>query len=102
MPQSPHRRNERTIMPPRPAAADRPDSRQVLFRTLFRVLVLIAFASLGRHGFGKTFATLLAMSAIFCGIVAVMRREAPFGPVLTHFDEGAIYAALSHVSAALS
>jgi hypothetical protein len=73
------------------------NSRQVLFRLLFRLVLLVAFAGLGGQGFGTTFATLLAMSAIFCAIVAAMRREAMFGHVLTHWDEAATYAVLGHL-----
>jgi hypothetical protein len=67
----------------RPAIPYQLTSRQVLFRVMLRLVLLIAFASFGSHGFGSTFATLLAMSAIFCAIVAAMRREAILGPVLT-------------------
>ena len=47
---------------------------------------------LGTRGFGATFATLLALSAIFCAVVGAMRREMMFGAVLTHWDEAAAYA----------
>ena len=30
------------------------------------------------------------LAAFYCIIVAAIRREAPFGPVLTHFDEAAV------------
>jgi hypothetical protein len=42
------------------------------------------------------------LSAIFCVIVGAMRREAMFGPVLTHWDEAAAYAVIGRLSSALS
>ena len=63
--------------------------RQVLFRFLFRLLLLIAFATFATRGFGTTFSTLLAMSAIFCAVAGAIRREQMLGPALTHWDEAA-------------
>jgi ABC-type microcin C transport system permease subunit YejB len=82
--------------------APQASSRQVLFRIIFRLAVLAAFASFGSAAFGKAFAALLTMSAIFCAIVAVMRREAMFGQPLTHWDEAATYVVLGYVIAALA
>jgi hypothetical protein len=79
---------------PRPTIAHEHDSRQVLFRFLFRLLLLIAFATFGTRGFGTAFSALLAMSAIFCAVAGAMRREEMLGPVLTHWDEAAAYAVL--------
>jgi hypothetical protein len=93
---------ERRIMRlPRPTIAHEHDSRQVLFRFLFRLLLLIAFATFGTRGFGTAFSALLAMSAIFCAVAGAMRREEMLGPVLTHWDEAAAYAVLGHVAAVL-
>jgi len=87
---------------PRPTIAHAPDWRQVLFRFLFRLLLLIAFATFATRGFGTTFSALLAMSAIFCAVAGTIRREEMFGFVLTHWDEAAAYAVLGHVAAGLS
>ncbi len=73
------------------------NSRQVLFRVVFRLVLLTTFATFGSQGFGKTFATLLALSAVFCTVMGAMRREAIFGPALTHWDEAAVYAIFVHV-----
>jgi hypothetical protein len=73
------------------------NSRQVLFRILFRLVLLIAFATFGSQGFGQTFNALLALSAVFCIVAGAMRREAIFGPTLTHWDEAAVYAVADHV-----
>ena len=78
------------------------DSRQVLFRFLFRLLLLIAFATFATRGFGTTFYALLAMSAILFAVAGAMRREQMLGPVLTHWDEAAAYAVLGHVAAVLA
>ena len=74
---------------PKPTFPHQLNSSQVLFRFVFRIVLLSALATLGTRGFGTTFATLLALSAIFCAVVGAMRREAMFGPVLTHWDEAA-------------
>jgi len=68
------------------------NSRQVLFRVVFRLVLLTTFATFGSQGFGKTFAALLALAAVFCIVMGAMRREATFGPALTHWDEAAVYA----------
>jgi len=52
---------------------------------------------LGGQGFGRTFAALLALSAVFCVVTGAMRREAIFGPTLTHWDEAVVYALADHV-----
>jgi hypothetical protein len=76
-------------------------SRQVLFRIIFRLVVLTVFARFGGEAFGKALAALLAMSAIFGAVVAVMRREALFGRSLTHWEEAATYVALAYLITAL-
>ena len=87
---------------PRPAVPYQLTSLQVLFRFGFRLAVLSVFANFGTQGFGTTFSMLLAMSAIFCAIVGTIRREAIFGPALTHWDEAVTYAGLSHLVTALA
>ena len=77
---------------PKPTFLHQLNSSQVLFRFVFRIVLLSALAILGTRGFGTTFASLLALSAIFCAVVGAMRREVMFGPVLTHWDEAAAYA----------
>ena len=73
-------------------------SPQVLFRILFRLVLLTTFAIFGGQGFGKTFAALLALSAVFCTVTGAMRHEAIFGPALTHWDEAAVYAIFVHIA----
>jgi hypothetical protein len=73
-------------------------SAQAIIRFLLRMVVLCVFAAIGKQGFGKTLASLLVLSALYCFFAAAIRREAPFGPALTHFDEAAAYAALACLS----
>jgi len=77
------------------------NSRQVLFRIVLRLVLLTTLAAFGSQGFGKTFAALLALSAVFCTVTGVMRREAIFGPALTHWDEAAVYAIFVHIARTL-
>jgi hypothetical protein len=81
-----------TMKQPKPTFPHQLNSSQVLFRFLFRLVLLSALATLGTRGFGTTFATLLALSAIFCAVMGATRREVMFAPVLTHWDEAAAYA----------
>jgi hypothetical protein len=68
---------------------------QVLIRFLLRLIIVAAFAGMGRQGFVQTLAPLLVLTVIFCIIVAATRRERLFGRVLTHWDEAAGYAAMA-------
>jgi hypothetical protein len=81
----------------RPVIPPQLHSYQVLLRILFRLVLLIALAIFGGQGFGQTFAALLTLSAVFCIVVGTMRREAIFGPTLTHWDEAAVYAIAHHL-----
>ena len=85
-----------------PDALKQATSARVLARFGIRIVVIGAFAMLGGVGFERSFATLLAMSAIFCGVAALLRRETPFDPTLTNWDEGAIYGALYCLASAMT
>jgi hypothetical protein len=86
---------EETIMEDqRPTIPHQLSSSQVLWRFVLRLLLLTAFATFSSQGFETTFAALLTLSATFCAVVGAMRREAIFGPVLTHWDEAAAYAVI--------
>jgi hypothetical protein len=85
---------------PRPIISHALHSSQALFRFVLRLVLLSAFASLSTRGFGTALANLLALSAIFCVVVASIRREPVFGPVLTHWDEAAAYAVMGHLAPA--
>jgi hypothetical protein len=70
-------------------------SAYVLTRFLLRILLLSVFATLGSQGFTKTIESLLVLAVFYCIFAAVIRREAPFGPALTHLDEAAAYAVVA-------
>jgi hypothetical protein len=67
---------------------------QVLIRFALRMIILFVFAAFGSMGFGRSLATLLSMTMILCAVVGTIRREAPFGVALNHWDEVTAYAAL--------
>jgi hypothetical protein len=92
-PQPPEESNTPASEEARPKTTRRQiSSAAVVLRFGVRMLILVAFASIGTIGFAKTLESLLAMAAIYCTGVAPLRREAPLGPVLTHYDEAAAYA----------
>lgn len=66
----------------------------MLIRFFTRMLILVGFAAFGGIGFGRSFAALLAMSAIFSAAVGAIKRERPFEGTLNHWDETLAYAAL--------
>ena len=74
-------------------------SAQALVRFFLRLVILSIFAALGSQGFGKTFESLLIFAVLYCIFVAAIRREEPFAPVLTHFDEAAAYAVIARLAA---
>jgi hypothetical protein len=74
-------------------------SAQALTRFFLRLVILSIFAALGSQGFGKTLESLLVWAVFYCIFAAAVRREKPFGPVLTHFDEAAAYAVIARLAA---
>lgn len=79
-----------------------PRSAAVVLRFLVRMAILAAFAGIGTLGYARTLESLLAMATLYCVFVSTLRREPPFGPVLTHADEAAAYglcACLAHWAA---
>ena len=58
------------------------------------MMILVIFAASASIGFGKALAALLWMAIILCAVTGAMRREPPFGPVLSHWDEMVAYAAM--------
>ena len=74
-------------------------SAQALTRFFLRLVILSIFAALGSQGFGKTLESLLVFAVFYCIFAAAIRREEPFAPVLTHFDEAAAYAVIARLAA---
>ena len=67
---------------------------QVLTRFVLRMSILVVFAAFASTGFTKGLAALLWMSIILCAVIGTIRREAPLGAVLNHWDETVAYVAL--------
>jgi hypothetical protein len=57
---------------------------------------------LGSQGFVKTLESLLVLAVFYCIFAAAIRREATFGPVLTHLDEAAAYAVIARLASFMS
>jgi len=87
---------------PRPAIPHHLVCLQVLWRFALRLALLSVCAAYSRESFAPAFAVLLALLALFCAFVAIIRREAIFGPALTHWDEAAAYALVGRLVYALS
>jgi hypothetical protein len=66
----------------------------VLVRFCMRIGILTAFAAFSSIGFSRSLASLLWMAIVLCGVIGLVKREAPFGIVLNHWDETVAYAAL--------
>ncbi len=69
-----------------------PATARVLLRFLIRAAMLSMFAVFGADGFAKTLVNLLVLTGLYCVVAAIIKREEPLGPVLTHLDEAAAYA----------
>ena len=74
-------------------------SPQVVIRFVLRIVVLAVFATFGHQAYGKALETLLSMMACYCIVAAAIRREAPLGSALTHFDEAAAYLLIACLAA---
>ena len=77
-------------------------SAYALTRFFLRLLIFSIFAALGHQGFGKAFASMLILAIVYCIVAAAIRREQPFGPDMTHFDEAAAYAVIAGLAAWVS
>lgn len=75
---------------------------RVLVRFSLRLVVLMAFASLGTNGCLRAFLALLLMSAAMCAAWAIARREPLLGPSLTNWDEALAYGCLASLTAAFA
>ncbi len=79
-------------MPPKSGTPHALISAQVLARFILRIALLSICAAVGKQGFGKTIEPLLTLATCYCVVIGGIRREAPLGNVLTHYDEAAGYA----------
>ena len=77
-------------------------SPKTLVRFFLRLIILTLFAALSKQGFGKTLPSMLILATVYCAFAAAIRREHPFAPDLTHFDEAAAYAIIADLAAWVS
>jgi hypothetical protein len=77
-------------------------SAYALTRLFLRLAVLSVFAAFGPQGFGRTLQALVTLGILYCLVAAAIKREEPFGPDFTHFDEAAAYAVIAGLAAWLS
>ena len=89
-------------MPSTPDVPHQLGSTYVLTRFFLRILILSVFATLGSQGFVKTLESLLVLAVFYCIFAAAIRREATFGPVLTHLDGAAAYAVIAWLASFMS
>ena len=75
-------------------------SAQVLIRFVLRIVLLGSTQRLAAKD-SESFESLLLLTVFYCVFAATLRREPPFGPALTHFDEAAGYVALGVLVSAL-
>jgi hypothetical protein len=85
----------------KPANRRELSSSQVVVRFALRLALLSTFA-VGHAGYAGTLAGFLLLSAVCCAAVGAARREAVFGPVLTHWDEAAVYGLVGCAAAAFA
>ena len=77
-------------------------SAYALTRFFLRLATFNIFAAFVPQGFGRTLESLLMLAIIYCVVAAVFRREEPFSPALTHYDEAAAYGVVAGFAAAIS
>ena len=84
---------------PQPVNPRRLGASQVVVRFGLRLAFVAAFATAGHEGYAATLSEFLVLTAVCCAALATVRREAMFGPILTHWDEAAVYAVIGRVAA---
>ena len=67
---------------------------RVVVRFWLRMIILLVFAAFGSIRFDQTLMLLLVMSTILSTVLAIFKREEPFGRAFNHWDEAIAYAAL--------
>jgi hypothetical protein len=75
---------------------------RVVIRFWLRMIILLVFAAFGSIRFDQTLMLLLVMSTILSTVLAIFKREEPFGRAFNHWDEAIAYAALGCLLIAFS
>ena len=70
-------------------------------RFVIRIVILVAFATLGGSGVARSLVALLGMSALMCAGAGILRRESMLDSALSHWDEAAAYGLLCCLASAL-
>jgi hypothetical protein len=74
-------------------------SARALTRFFLRLIIFSIFAAFGPQEFDKALQGLLLLAMFYCIFIAAVRREEPFGPGLSHFDEAAAYGVIAGLAA---
>ena len=73
-------------------------SGRVVLRFCVRLALLAGFAAIAHAGFRAAFPAFLLTGGIFCAFWAAVHREHLFGPILTHWDEAALFVMLGKLA----
>ena len=73
-------------------------SSRAALRFFVRLAILAALAATAHAGFRSALPGLLVAAGIFCALWAAILRERPFAPVLTHWDEAALFVMLGKMA----
>ena len=71
---------------------------RAILRFFVRLAILAALAAIARAGFQSAIPSLLVAAGIFCAMWAALLREQLFAPILTHWDEAAIFVMLGKLA----
>jgi hypothetical protein len=85
------------MQPHRDQARSNAAGRAVL-RFCVRLALLAALAALAHVGFRNAIPGLLVAAGIFCAVWAMFNREPLFAPILTHWDEAALFIVLGKIA----
>jgi hypothetical protein len=73
-------------------------SGRAVLRFCVGLALLAALAALAHAGFQNAIPGILVAAGLFCALVALVRREPLFAPILTHWDEAALLVLLGSVA----
>jgi hypothetical protein len=71
---------------------------RAVLRFCVRLALLASFAAIAHVGFRAAFPAFLVTGRIFCALWAAIHREKLFAPILTHWDEAALFVMLGKLA----
>jgi hypothetical protein len=71
---------------------------RAVLRFCVRLAILAALAATAHAGFRSAIPGLLVAAGIFCALWAAILRERLFAPILTHWDEAALFVMLGKIA----